>query len=269
MKEEYELNRLTKGLSCLAVFATVMVGSFVTPFSAHAAGMDVKIQINDSLVHFPDAQPYLDANQSTQVPIRFVTEQLGYSLDWKKEGDQVQVTLNNDKHSITLTSGQNEAQIDNQQVEMDTHAEYQNGRVYVPLRFITQASDIPVHWDSSSKLAILNKDGNYHPPDYEQFQATVYSSDPSENGGYGAYDYMGNPLKLGTVAVDPSVIPLGSKLYIEGYDFNGLPTGGMYVYATDTGGSVKGNHVDIYMPGSKDALQKFGVQTIKVYRLPN
>ncbi|NRF95447.1 hypothetical protein HQN89_31745 [Paenibacillus frigoriresistens] len=152
---------------------------------------------------------------------------------------------------------------------MDTHAEFQNGRVYVPLRFLSKASDIPVQWDASSKLAILSKDGNQHAPDYELFQSTAYSSDPSENGGYGAIDYMGNPLGIGTVAVDPSVIPLGSKLYIEGYNFNGLPAGGMYAYATDTGGAIKGKRIDIFIPGSKQSLQKFGIQTIKVYKLSN
>ncbi|MBD0383572.1 hypothetical protein ICC18_26050 [Paenibacillus sp. WST5] len=152
---------------------------------------------------------------------------------------------------------------------METHAEYQDGRVYVPLRFISEASNIPVQWEAGSNIAILNKDGNHHAPDYEQFQATAYSADPSENGGYGAMDYMGNPLKLGTVAVDPSVIPLGSKLYIEGYNFNGLPTGGMYAYATDTGGAVKGKRMDIFIPGSKQSVRKFGIQTIKVYRVPN
>ncbi|TXK75148.1 hypothetical protein FU659_27860 [Paenibacillus sp. N3.4] len=150
---------------------------------------------------------------------------------------------------------------------MDTHAEYQEGRVYVPLRFLSEAADIPVQWDAASRLAILSKDGNYHAPDYELFQSTAYSADPSENGGYAAIDYMGNPLAVGTVAVDPSVIPLGTKLYIEGYNFNGLPAGGMYAYATDIGGSVKGNHLDIFIPGSKQALKAFGIQNIKVYRL--
>ncbi|MDD9271163.1 stalk domain-containing protein [Paenibacillus sp. GCM10023248] len=262
---------ITKGLTCLAVSATVWAGGFLSPFTAHAhaaaASMDVKVQVNDKLVQFPDAQPFLDDNHATQVPIRFVTEKLGYDVQWQKEGDQIKVTLNNDKHSITLVSGQKEAEIDNNRVEMDTHAEFQNGRVYVPLRFLSNASDIPVKWDASSKLAILSKDGNNYAPDYELFESTAYSSDPSENGGYGAVDYMGNPLRIGTVAVDPTVIPLGSKLYIEGYNFNGLPAGGMYAYATDTGGSIKGKRVDIYVPGSNQSLRSFGFQTVKVYVL--
>lgn len=248
---------------------TVLITGMNFPYHAKAAeSMEVKVQVNDELVHFPDAQPFLDPGQCAQVPVRFVTEKLGYALQWQKHGDEINVTLQNDKHTVTLTTGQDVARIDNQSVPLESAAEYQDGRVYVPLRFISEAADVPVQWDADSKLAILSKDGQYHAPDYEIFEASAYTADPSENGGYAAYDYMGNPLMTGTVAVDPSVIPLGSKLYIEGYDSNGLPAGGMYAYATDIGGAVKGKHLDIFIPGKASAIQ-FGLQQIKVYRLSN
>jgi 3D (Asp-Asp-Asp) domain-containing protein len=56
----------------------------------------------------------------------------------------------------------------------------------------------------------------------------------------------------GTVAVDPSVIPLGSRLLIDGYD--------MVFVAEDTGGGIRGNHVDIFFPDYASAV-RFGVQT--------
>ena len=103
MKEEYQLNKLIKGLTSFAVSITVFAACFIFPFSAHAAEMDVKVQVNDDLIQFPDAQPFLDTNHSTQVPIRFVTEKLGYALQWEKDGNEIKVTLNNNKHTITLT----------------------------------------------------------------------------------------------------------------------------------------------------------------------
>ena len=60
-----------------------------------------------------------------------------------------------------------------------------------------------------------------------------------------------------TIAVDPKVIPLGRKVYIEGY--------GTYI-AEDTGGVVKGNIIDIYIPGYDNCIN-FGRRTAKVYLL--
>ncbi|MCQ6282293.1 LysM peptidoglycan-binding and 3D domain-containing protein [Bacillus sp. EB600] len=56
------------------------------------------------------------------------------------------------------------------------------------------------------------------------------------------------------ISVDPSVIPLGSKVFVEGY---GEAT------AADTGGAIKGNRIDVYMPSESEALQ-FGAKEIRV-----
>lgn len=56
------------------------------------------------------------------------------------------------------------------------------------------------------------------------------------------------------VAVDPSVIPLGSKLYIQGYG---------YAVAGDTGGAIKGKRIDLFMSNRSDALD-WGRRTVKV-----
>ncbi|CAM3361647.1 3D domain-containing protein [Marinicrinis lubricantis] len=97
--------------------------------------------------------------------------------------------------------------------------------------------------------------------------ATAYTASIEENK-WGAIDYYGNPLKLGTVAVDPKMIPMGSKLYITGYDFDGLPEGGFYAEATDMGGSIKDNRIDIFVPVSRTKALTFGMQDVTVYILP-
>jgi 3D (Asp-Asp-Asp) domain-containing protein len=97
-------------------------------------------------------------------------------------------------------------------------------------------------------------------------KATAYS-DAAEENGWGPVDYFGNPLKLGTIAVDPNVIPFGTKVYITGYDFEGLPTGGLVATATDKGSAIKGNRIDIFVPGSRSFVSGFGLQRVKVYVL--
>ncbi|MBD2868064.1 3D domain-containing protein [Paenibacillus arenilitoris] len=98
-------------------------------------------------------------------------------------------------------------------------------------------------------------------------KATAYTAAASENGGWAGLDYFGNKLKVGTVAVDPKMIPLGTKLYVTGYDYSGLPQGGMIATATDVGGSIKGNRIDIYVPDSASKAMSFGIQNVKIYIL--
>ncbi|MCR6545228.1 3D domain-containing protein [Dehalobacterium formicoaceticum] len=78
-----------------------------------------------------------------------------------------------------------------------------------------------------------------------------------------AYTHTGNRTKtgtspkVGTIAVDPSVIPLGSKLYVEGYG---------YGRAEDVGGAIKGNRVDLFMPTEQQCLN-WGRKSVQVYVL--
>jgi 3D (Asp-Asp-Asp) domain-containing protein len=98
-------------------------------------------------------------------------------------------------------------------------------------------------------------------------KATAYSSSLEENGKWGAVDFLGNELKLGTIAVDPKVIPLGTKVFVTGYDFSGLPTGGFVATANDIGSAIKGKRIDIFVPGSRSYVSGFGFQRVKVYVL--
>ena len=86
--------------------------------------------------------------------------------------------------------------------------------------------------------------------------ATSYTDDPAENGGYNTTK-MGTRLRYGVVAVDPRVIPLGTKLYIEGYG---------YAVAEDTGGAIKGNRIDLCYTDRAKA-EAFGRRNVKVYIL--
>ncbi|BBH21715.1 cell wall-binding protein YocH [Paenibacillus baekrokdamisoli] len=107
---------------------------------------------------------------------------------------------------------------------------------------------------------------DYSVSDVVQAKASAYTAAASENG-WGAVDYYGNPLKLGTIAVDPNRIPMGSKVYITGYDHAGLPVGGMMAIATDKGSAIKGDRIDIFIPQSQKQASEFGFQYVKVFIL--
>lgn len=67
------------------------------------------------------------------------------------------------------------------------------------------------------------------------------------------------------VAVDPKVIPLGSRLDIPGYSrTNGTSTaGGAWILADDVGGAIKGKRIDIRMQTHQEALN-WGRKTLRV-----
>ena len=85
-------------------------------------------------------------------------------------------------------------------------------------------------------------------------EATAYH--PLDGSGSGI-TATGVRARYGIVAVDPNVIPLGTRLYIPGY---GL------ALAADTGGAITGNKIDLCME-DYDAAYDFGRQTVKVYIL--
>lgn len=59
---------------------------------------------------------------------------------------------------------------------------------------------------------------------------------------------------LKVIAVDPKVIPLGTKVHVEGYG---------YAVAGDTGGAIKGNKIDVFIPTQSKAL-KWGRKNVKI-----
>lgn len=87
-------------------------------------------------------------------------------------------------------------------------------------------------------------------------EATAYNWNCATCDGRGltatGYNLKANP--DGVIAVDPSVIPLGTRVYVEGYG---------YAVARDTGGAIKGNKIDVHMR-SVSAARQFGRRTVKL-----
>lgn len=81
--------------------------------------------------------------------------------------------------------------------------------------------------------------------------ATAYWPDPAWSTGYTA---TGWKAQYGIVAVDPSVIPLGTKMYIPGYG---------QAIAEDTGGAIIGDHIDLCYDDQQQAVD-WGAQTIHI-----
>jgi 3D (Asp-Asp-Asp) domain-containing protein len=110
----------------------------------------------------------------------------------------------------------------------------------------------------------LAKRGNYPSRGYFSgrriidMRATAYTADPAENGGNrSGRTAIGLKIGHGVVAVDPRVIPLGTRLFIEGYG---------HAVAADTGGAIKGHKIDLGCD-TKRQMRKIGRRRVKVHIL--
>ena len=84
--------------------------------------------------------------------------------------------------------------------------------------------------------------------------ATAYCpTDPGVDG----VTSVGARLQRGVIAVDPSVIPYHTKIYVPGYGFG---------EALDTGGAIRGSRIDLAMSSKQEALQ-YGRRQVKIYLL--
>ncbi|MEQ7215015.1 3D domain-containing protein [Enterococcus asini] len=87
-------------------------------------------------------------------------------------------------------------------------------------------------------------------------ESTAYSSDPADALGGGSVTATGQNLLTNpmAVAVDPSVIPLGTRLYVEGYG---------EAYAVDTGSAIQGNIIDVHFSTAAQCYS-WGRRTVQV-----
>jgi peptidoglycan endopeptidase LytE len=152
-------------LSCALVCGSLAVAA-AAPTHASAASI-VKVQINDDLVQFPDAQPFIDSSSNLQVPLRLLSEQLGYKVEWSMQGDmQVDVKLTNNENSITLSTGGSQAIVNGAPKSLQGSAAFVQGRTFVPLRFISETFGSEIKWDASNQVAIVKADGKDHKSAY-------------------------------------------------------------------------------------------------------
>lgn len=93
-------------------------------------------------------------------------------------------------------------------------------------------------------------------PAFKTIEAKVTAYTPYDAGCNGV-TYTGTVARKGVVAVDPSVIPLGTKVYVPGYGI---------AIAEDVGGAIKGDRVDVCFNSVTDALN-WGVKYTTVYIL--
>lgn len=105
-------------------------------------------------------------NGRTLVPVRIISEDMGYKVEW--ENKQRKVTISDDKTKIEFNVGDNTALVNGKKVPMDvredangkkfavdTKAQLIGSRTYVPLRFISETMGATVDWKIEGKVMFI------------------------------------------------------------------------------------------------------------------
>lgn len=184
--------------------------------------------------------PYV-ANQRTLVPIRFISESLGGRVAWKQSTSTATITTGGKEIKITL--GSSRVYVNGKKTSLDTPAQYKQGRVFVPLRFISETIGKKVFYERGiiaiSNKTILHPYEDWEIVDYLQFVLSPYQKIP----------YTGKKLSTQKIAdFEQSVVVL------ESLDQDGEPIGFGSAFSVGYGLFLTNYHV---LDGASD----YGIYT--------
>ena len=146
----------------------------------------------------------------------------------------------------TIQNGQNGLSCDT--VEIVYHNGMEVQREIIDSKIITEPVNRVIAMGNITNVSRSGSSLNFREARYMVASAYTYTGNRTASGQQPA---------VGLVAVDPGVIPLGTSLYIEGYG---------YAKAADTGGSIRGDRLDLFMEDHSQCLS-WGRRTVKVYIL--
>lgn len=115
----------------------------------------INVMLNGTMIAFADAYPEMK-NGRTMVPIRAIAEALGAKVEYL-EGKVVQITQG--ATALTLSIGGDTVKAVTgsaaEELKMDAVSYVRANRTYVPLRFVSQALGLTVHWDATHRTVVL------------------------------------------------------------------------------------------------------------------
>ncbi|MGZ4032802.1 MAG: copper amine oxidase N-terminal domain-containing protein, partial [Tumebacillaceae bacterium] len=138
-----------KALLCLSLGTMTLATMPVHVTAATTATTAAPMIYIDNHEQQYDVMPYVKNNRA-MVPVRGIFEALGAKVSWTKDKPLDVVATKGDT-TIAMSINSKTATINGKTVTLDQSAEVQKNRVFVPIRFVTEALGCDVTWYSSSK----------------------------------------------------------------------------------------------------------------------
>jgi len=143
------------------ILTLALIVTFLLTLPISAVELPIRVVVNGTKINFPDAEPFIDENSRTQVPIRFVGEALGADVSWDGNTKKVTITLNGKK--VVLQTGNKNYEVNGQQKQMDTVALLKESRTFVPVRFVSEALGATVKWNANIRTVYIDMNGDVAP----------------------------------------------------------------------------------------------------------
>lgn len=135
--------KLLAGLTCAAVLAV--------PNAAMADSTDVTLYVGDEYVYGDEAtgQVYINDAGRTMIPLRVVSETMGYTTDWQPDGS-IHITSPDGTVDVTLTVGSTAYTASGTAGTFETAPTLKNDRAYLPARDFSELYG-SIYWDGDSR----------------------------------------------------------------------------------------------------------------------
>jgi len=196
----------------------IMVITTILSTNIFAVEIPLRVVVNGERISFPDAQPFIDENGRTQVPVRFVSEALGADVGW--DGSTRTVTVEQGRNKISLVVGKSEYTVNSKKMEMDTSVIIVEDRTFVPIRFVSEALGADVDWNASIRTVYITTGGTVATPSPEEGNVKYYDgiafNDVTDVDEYGRMTIEKSQEFLLKMANQLSFVKENGRYYIVG-----------------------------------------------------
>lgn len=201
---------LAKGIMITLIAAILAVGLTAGMAAAADLPTTITVKVNDQQIAL-DVAPVIDQGR-TMVPLRGILEKMGATVQWDPGAKKVVVAGSG--HTVTIQPGSYTAIIDGQAVAQEVAAKVIQGRILVPLRFISESMNAKVIWVSSTRtVEILS---GLTPLQERLFEAFV-KSEASSEGHVVMHENIkgsGDPIDISS-DMEATVAANGNDLHIK------------------------------------------------------
>ncbi|MEK4195560.1 N-acetylmuramoyl-L-alanine amidase [Paenibacillus sp. FSL L8-0493] len=130
----------------------------VLPEHGHAAAANSKIYLDGKEITAGQKGPVENVNDTIMVPLRLISESLGYTVGWDQKSKTV--TIEQQGKVIKLIVNQKTASVDDKTVQLTTAPVLRSDTTLVPIRFISEQFGLTVTWDNAKKIVYLITPGS-------------------------------------------------------------------------------------------------------------